>query len=136
MSARLHLRAESPDDLNPLSALVQDMAVKAQDIGWSGSGRRLVLLGNRYRWETAASDGGTRVRCALRFDFVDQVQRRNWPVAGDAVLAVLAITREAENALLIAFSGGLMLRLTIETLDVTLEDLSGPWGAIGVPRHT
>ncbi|MBS3961008.1 MAG: DUF2948 family protein, partial [Sandarakinorhabdus sp.] len=49
MSERIHLRAESPADLALLSALVQDMAVKADDIGWLRTGRRLAFVGNRYR---------------------------------------------------------------------------------------
>lgn len=137
MSERLHLRAESPEDLAPLSALLQDMAVRASDIGWSQQGRRLAFVGNRYRWEAQTADDGiqTRVRCALRFDFVDHVQRRDWPMATDTVMAMLAITLEPENELLIIFSGGPMLRLKAETIDITLEDLSGPWGTPSVPRH-
>ena len=131
----LRLRAESPDDLIPMSALVQDMAVKAGDIGFDRRGRRLAIIGNRYRWEPAGGGKGTRVRSALRFDHVETVQRRNWPPSADRVLAVLAITQDADGALVIAFSGGPMLRLTVEALDATLEDLSGPWGARNVPRH-
>lgn len=140
MSERIHLRAESPEDLALLSALVQDMAVKADDIGWLRTGRRLAFVGNRYRWEARSADGemqggGSRIRSALRFDFVDEVQRRNWPSAAGAVLAVLAITVDADSGILIAFSGGPMLRLKAEVLDVTLEDLSGAWKTRNVPRH-
>ncbi len=34
-----------------------------------------------------------------------------------------------------AFCGGSALRLAIETVDAVLEDVTGPWGAAGVPDH-
>jgi hypothetical protein len=37
--------------------------------------------------------------------------------------------------LLLAFGGGTALRLQVEAVDVTLEDMSGAWGAMAVPRH-
>ena len=168
MTELLLLRAEEPDDLILLSACVQDMAVKAGDIGWSPRARRLALIGNRFRWEDAARGPGkggsaTRIRSALRFDFVGSVQRRNWPAAPDTVLPLLAITfddatddQSAEDqagasstadgqppehtpatgvTLLLSFGGGAALRLQQEVLDATLEDLSGPWGATTIPDH-
>nr|WP_255696885.1 DUF2948 family protein [Sandaracinobacteroides sayramensis] len=150
------MRAEEPDDLILVSACVQDMAILAHDIAWQPRQQRLALIGNRFRWEDAArgpQKGGaaTRIRSALRFDYVKSVQRRNWPAAADAVLPLLSITfdggeadggeadggeAEAEEAaLLLSFGGGAALRLTQEVLDATLEDVSGPWGAAAIPDH-
>lgn len=136
MTELLLLRAEGPDDLPILSACVQDMAVKAGDVAWQARGRRLVMLGNRFRWEDAARRGGhvTRVRSLLRFDFVDGVKRRGWPDDPAAVLALLAVTFE-DDGLILSFGGGTALHLVQEVLDVTLEDVSGPWGASAVPDH-
>ncbi len=51
------------------------------------------------------------------------------------VLPLLAVTREDDGTLLLAFGGGTALRLHVEAVDATLEDLSGAWGALAVPRH-
>lgn len=142
----LLLRAEEPDDLILVSACVQDMTVIAGDIAWLPKQRRLALVGNRFRWENAArgpKKGGTatRVRSALRFDYVQSVQRRNWPLSPDAVLPLLSITFDdadgegEEAALLLSFGGGAAIRLTQEVLDITLEDASGAWGAAAIPDH-
>lgn len=148
MTELLLLRAETPDDLILVSACTQDMAVLAKDFAWQPRRQRLVLLGNRFRWEDAArgpKKGGsaTRVRSALRFDHVLAVQRRNWPTAADAVLPLLSITFDDEEkaagragvSLLLSFGGGAALRLRQDGLDATLEDLSGPWGAAAIPDH-
>lgn len=132
MGERLRLRAEDAADLPPLSALVQDMTVQPADISFDARARRLVLLGNRYRWE--APDSRSRIRTALRLDFVDRLQQRAMPADPHAVLALLAISM-AEDALLISFSGGTSLRAQVEVVDLTLEDISGPWGARATPRH-
>ena len=133
MTERLHLRAEDAGDIPALSALVQDMAIRAADIGRDATARRLLLVGNRYRWEAPTP---TRSRSALRFDHVEQVQRTGWPAAPDTVLALLAIVAEADGWLRLSFSGGAALRLHPEVIDVSLDDISGPWGASRRPRHT
>ena len=144
MTELLLLRAEEPDDLILLSACTQDMAILARDIVWQPKQRRLLLMGNRFRWENAAlgpRQGGstTRVRSVLRFDYVLSVQRRDWPAAADAVLPLLAITFEdgedGADELILSFGGGAALRLRQEVLDMTLEDVSGPWASSAIPDH-
>lgn len=132
MTELLLLRAEDAEDLKILSACVQDMALKPMDVAWVPRQRRLVLVGNRYRWEAKAP---TRIRSALRFEGVLRVERREWPEEGHAVLPLLAVTAEADGLLLLRFGGGTALRLHVEAVDITLEDLSGPWGAAAVPAH-
>jgi hypothetical protein len=128
----LLLRAEDGEDLKILSACVQDMAVKPADVAWAARQRQLVLVGNRYRWEAKAP---TRVRSALRFEAVLRVERREWPEEAHAVLPLLAVTAEGDDVVLLQFGGGTALRLHVEAIDATLEDLSGAWGAVAVPRH-
>ena len=132
MTELLLLRAEDADDLKILSACVQDMAVKPVDVAWEPARRRLVLMGNRYRWEAKTP---TRVRAALRFEGVLKVARREWPAEPHAVLPLLAVARDGADGLLLSFGGGTALRLQVEDIDATLEDVSGAWGAMAVPAH-
>ena len=131
MTELLRLRAETAEDLPALSALVQDMAILANDIAFDARRRRLSLMGNRYRWEAATP---TRVRTAVRVDHVQGLQHRAMPDDPRAVLALLAMAQEGEH-LVLTFAGGSMLRARIETLDVTMDDVAGPWGARAVPDH-
>ncbi len=135
----LHLRGESADDLPALSALLQDMALRAGDVSYDARRRRLSLVGNRYRHEDPARP--SRVRCGVTVAFADSARRRNWPADPDTVLALLSVTPDAaedapdDSAVLLSFAGGVSLRLSTECIDVTVDDLSGPWGASGRPDH-
>ncbi|MGL4542547.1 MAG: DUF2948 family protein [Polymorphobacter sp.] len=137
---RLLLLAQDAGELPLLSALVQDATVRPIDVAWDPRGHRLVLLIGRYRWE---QHDQSRIRTALRIDHVLRVERRAWPLppaaagAHDAthtVLALLAMTLDGD-CLTLDFSGGASLRLTLEVVDVTLEDLSAPWVARSQPSH-
>ncbi len=130
MAERLRLLAADEADLETVSALMQDAAVKTADIGYDRRARRLVLIANRYRWEAR---GKSRVRCALRIESLTAVRRRNWPAA-DTVLDLLAI-RWADGGIEIDFAGGAALRAEAECVDVELHDLTGPWGTKRTPRH-
>ena len=128
--ARLLLLANDAGEVPLISALTQDAVAHAADIVWEPRARRLILLVNRFRWE--AKDA-TRVRAALRLESVTRLQRRDWP-HGDAILALLAITAEA-NTLTLAFAGGATLRAETECVDLILEDMSAPWPALRQPHH-
>jgi hypothetical protein len=138
-SPALHLRAETPDDLPALSALLQDMALRAGDVAWDAGRRTLALVGNRFRHEDPRRP--SRVRCGVTVAFATAARRRNWPTDPDTVLALLAITPDAaddepdDSALLLSFAAGVSIRLAVECIDVTSDDLSAPFGAAAVPRH-
>ncbi len=131
MTERLRLLAADEADLETLSALMQDAAVKAGDVAYDAKARRLVLIANRYRWETRQP---SRARCALRLDSLTRLKRRGWP-SPDTVLDLLAL-RWADGGIELDFAGGAALRAEAECIDVELHDLSGPWGTRRTPRHT
>lgn len=131
MSERLHLIGHEADDIPVLSALLQDAAVRVDDIAFDAKARRFVLVANRYCWER---DVPTRTRSAVRVEGVMRAQRKEWPTDGNAVLELLAI-RADEAGLTLDFAGGPSVRLETECIDLVLEDLAGPWGARTMPRH-
>lgn len=140
--ALLRLRAEDAEDLQVISAALQDAVLKVGDLRWEAGARRFTVALNRFRWE-AGVKRAERVRTALQFGGVLEVKtRRVRRDAPDAVLSLLAVTFEAgdqaedpSGVVTLAFSGGADLRLGVEALDAVLADVSGPWPARGAPRH-
>ena len=141
MPALLKLAAEDEDDLKAISALVQDSVLRVGDLAWLPKSRRFACVLNRFRWETGRTGGrGERVRSGLHIDGVEKVQAlRIRQDAKDAVLSLLAMTYEAQadgkGVLTLSFSGGGVIRLDVETLDVHLNDLTGTWSARARPHH-
>jgi hypothetical protein len=128
---RLRLIGHEAEDVPVISALMQDAAVRVEDIAFDARARRFALIANRYCWE---KDVPARIRSALRIECVTRAQRKDWPAQRDAVLELLAIRRDGDGMVL-DFAGGASVRLETECVDLLLEDLSGPWGARVAPRH-
>ncbi|MBN9587451.1 MAG: DUF2948 family protein [Alphaproteobacteria bacterium] len=140
----LKLAAADAEDLEILSARLQDATAKLKNITWLPGRRRFAMVMNRYRWE---ADRDTRVLAGLHFDSVLKVQSQNIKLgAGEAVVSLLAIRFTGNNVqdgedkdpggvIELTFAGGGAIRLTVECIDAELADLTRPWAARGRPDH-
>jgi hypothetical protein len=139
--APLKLLADDIEDLNVISAALQDAVCTIGDIAFEAGARRLTLPVNRFRWESPAKrDAGERVRSALQFGGVLAVKARRLRLdAKQGVLALLAMGFEPGEApggaVTLTFAGGGELRLTVECIDAVLADLSTPWATPRRPAH-
>jgi Protein of unknown function (DUF2948) len=140
-AAPLKLLAHDAQDLQVISAALQDAVGKVGDIRYEPAARRLTLGLNRYRWEKGERTR-QRVRTALQFGDVHEVKaRRIRREARDAVLCLMAITFEPAGeedpggVVTLAFAGGGDLRLKVEAIEALLADLSSPWPTPRSPRH-
>jgi hypothetical protein len=138
----LKLIALDGDDIEVVSAHLQDAVVKAADIHWRPSERRVVVGLNRFDWESTvgASPEFRRRRAALRFERVSTCRCRNVAsVEKDKVLNLLAIAFESTDApsgvVTLLFSGGAALRLEVECLEAELADLGPTWVTECCPAH-
>lgn len=143
---RLKLVALDAEDLAVLSAHVQDAVVKVADLKWLPGERRFIVIMNRFVWEKAgargaeASQTGERRRAFLSFDRVEKAVatgiRRDAP---DGVLSLLAVTFATGEApagtVMLTFSGGGAVRLSVECIEARLGDVGGAWAARGRPAH-
>jgi len=136
---KLKLAAADAEDLQILSARLQDAVVKLKNVTWLPKKRRFAAVLNRLQWE----DGGkTRVRAGLHFDGVLKVQSHKVKLgAGEAVVSLLAVTftpnqgEDPGGMIEIVLAGGGAIRLTVECIDAELADMTGAWAARGMPDH-
>jgi hypothetical protein len=140
----LKLIALDADDMEVVSAHLQDSIVKAADIHWRPTERRVVVGLNRFDWEAASGQAPAyrRRRAALRFDRVSACKCRNLSATQkDQVLNLLAVEFERKGeedpagAVILTFSGGGALRLDVECLEVELADLGPSWITDCCPEH-
>jgi hypothetical protein len=138
----LRLVALDNDDIEVVSAHVQDACVRVGDILWRPGEKRVVVVINRFDWESAQSlePPYRRRRAALRFERVSALKARHVSCSEkDAVLNLLAVefksTDTPAGQVLLTFSGGAALRLEVECLEVELADLGPVWATPCCPAH-
>ena len=137
------LAAEDAEDLEIISARLQDAVARVKDLAWLPHAHRFAALFNRFKWEDVQRKrAGLRVRSGLVFENVMSAKSRNI-LYGDpeAVLSLLAIRFSARvpedpgGTIELVFSGGGTLRLEVECIEASLADVSGEWAARGQPSH-
>ncbi len=142
----LKLAAEDAEDLDVISARLQDAVTQIGDLVYLPKKKRFAALFNRFKWEDAAkasSDAGNlRVRSGLHFDRVMSVKahniRQGAPEAVISLLAVRFTPRGADDpagTIELTFAGGGAIRLDVECIDAELVDVSVDWAARGRPEH-
>jgi hypothetical protein len=141
MSRHVVLKAGDAEDLEVISARLQDAVGRLKDCVWLPKEHRFAMLVNRFCWEEPEGRG-TRVKAALRFDSVTRVQSRAIKRdAPDAVVSLLAITftpnggDDPGGVIELVLAGGGTFRLEVECVDAELADLTRPWAARGKPAH-
>jgi len=130
------------EDLEVISAHLQDAELKVADVHWRPNERRLVLALDRFDWLAAYSAQPEMRRCrsALRFERVLGCKCRHVkPTDKNTVLNLLAIEfLEADppaGAVILTFSGGATLRVEVECLEAELADIGPSWATTICPAH-
>jgi hypothetical protein len=160
MADKLKLRAEDQEDLQVISAVLQDALVAVGDMSFLKDERRFVLVANRFCWEDANSDaipedidpegdedvdpkdesetGYERVHCGLCFEAVTGVKVRGIDRHDTGrILELLALTTEDEGgpAVRLIFSGDAEILLRMERIEARMEDLDEHWPTAFRPKH-
>lgn len=139
----LKLLALDDEDLQVISAHVQDAVMKVGDLEFVAASRQFVVPMHRYAWEKEATEKKPqpeRRNSVLHFDRVLSAKlsgvSRDKP--GD-VLSLLAVTYAATDApagtVDLVFAGGGAIRLDVECIEARLVDLGGAWEASSRPAH-
>jgi len=136
------LAAEDAEDLEIISARLQDAVAHLKDLAWLPKSRRFAALFNRFKWEDKRKRADLRVRALLHFDDVLSVKSKGLKRgAPDAVVSLLAIRFTPKSAddpagtVELVFAGGGTIRLEVECLSAGLTDVGGEWAARGRPDH-
>ncbi|MCP5036363.1 MAG: DUF2948 family protein [Rhodobacteraceae bacterium] len=146
--APLGLMVVDADDLQVVSALVQDAVFAANEMRWQKAETRFALLLNRFRWEDmdAATRRGRpveRVQALLVVDDVLGVQSQGvTPGDKDIVLSLLSVEFEPREdgmgRVVLTLAGDGALAIEVEALNITLKDVTKPYVAPSrtAPHHS
>jgi hypothetical protein len=141
----LKLAALDTEDLEVLSAHLQDAVMRVGEVAYVPGQNRFAMVLNRFDWERASEGRGgkkryERRRSALRFDRVLGAQIQGIrQSARNAVLELLAIqfeaTDEPEGYVTLVFAGDAAIRLHVECIEAEMKDLGPVWRAKSKPEH-
>ncbi len=135
--APLRLIARDAEDLQVLSALVQDAVFPGSEMQFTKRDRRFAILLNRFRWEdapgaTARARDFERVQAVMLISDVLSVRSQGVPKGdADTVLSVLSVTfepgEEGAGEVMITLAGDGAIALQVEALEVMLKDVTRPY---------
>ncbi|MGL5361414.1 MAG: DUF2948 family protein [Bosea sp. (in: a-proteobacteria)] len=137
----LKLIALDGDDLNVISAHLQDAILRAGDIAFRPNEKRFVLAVRRYDWEGAQVGHKRRRLAALHFERVTAVQSAKLdPRASETIHNLLAVTFSGTESpageVTLHFSEGAAIRLTVECIEAQMKDLGPMWETQNQPDHS
>ena len=115
--------AQSPDDLQIISAICAESKVKISDIKYLPSTKIFLLSVLRIDKET---DSSKPINSVIKFEFIESSKSKNINQSNlDLTLELLAIDifKKKENfEIVLLFSKNRIITLSTEVIDVTLED--------------
>ena len=115
--------AQSPDDLQIISAVCAESKVKISDIKYLPSTKIFLLSVLRIDKET---DSGKPINSVIKFEFIESSKSKNIKQSNaDLTLELFAIDifKKKENfEIVLLFSKNGIITLSTEAIDVTLED--------------
>ena len=139
----LKLIGKNQKDLKIISAYTQDSIVSVKDITFLKKNRIFIMIMNRFMWEDIEKGvfrENKRIRCAVKFEEVIKVKSQNINQKNkNKILECLAIkynlTINEIHKINVFFSGGGIITITSEAIDVALNDLGKPWNVKHMPLH-
>lgn len=140
----LKLVALDEEDLQIVSAHLQDAVTKASDLVFQPREGRFAMEMNRFAWEAKRGlfgRGGERRRCIVHFDRVRGVKRAGMdPARTDEVLSLLAVrfvpSEAPAGTIELVFSGDVAIRLDVECVEARLTDTGAAWDTPSRPAHS
>ena len=139
--SQLKLIALDLEDLQIISAHLQDAIVRVDEMAYVAGENRFAAILRRFDWTNAQNGIYQRRQSALRFEKVRSAQYKNISpgVSQATPLELLAIdyepTDEVGGTITLVFSGDAGIRLEADCIEAELRDLGPVWKTNARPEH-
>ena len=139
----LKLLGKNEEDVKTISAYLQDSIVSVKNIIFLKKNRTFIMLVNRFMWEDVEKGvfrKNKRIKSVVKFEEVNKVRSQNIDQEKKSnLLELLAIKCNLDinetYKINIFFSGGGIITIISESLDIILDDIGEPWNVMRAPRH-
>ncbi len=139
----LKLICKNQEDFKVISAYSQDSIVAVKDIIFLEKNRIFVMVVNRFMWEDVEKGlhrRNKRIKCAVRFEGILKVKskkinqkNRNKRLECLAIKCNEILGKNYEINFF--FSGGGVITLISEFIEVVMHDLGASWNVKHFPKH-
>ena len=142
-TTNLKLLATSEKDLRVIAAHLQDSIVIPKDTANLKKNRIFLIQLNRFMWEDVEKGvfrKNKRIRTVLKFDNVIDVISKNINIENnkhflDFLTIESNVLPDKNYEIKLIFSEDSVIKLTVEVIDVTLDDQGTPWESKTAPKH-
>jgi hypothetical protein len=135
MTNLLKLRAADAEDLQVISAVLQDSIAPVCDMAFQTDTKNFVMVVQRLRREAGEAGAAERICSAVTVTGIAAVKTHGIDLQqGDRMLDLLALMMEPQGITLV-FAGNAKIRLEAGAWGLTLEDFGEPWPALCNPCH-
>ena len=136
-TSALKLHAQSSDDIEMLSALLQDALIAGADMVFDKAENTFMLVANRYCWELQDAGQQMRCMCGVKFGTIGAVRTRGMTADKTQFYNLLAIEydKTAQHIVLV-FSGGGGIQLEVSSIMIIVRDLAEPHPSFARPDHS
>lgn len=150
----LRLHACDQQDLQVVSAMLQDSLVTLSDMVYWAEEKRFAILFNRFCWETHCSAAktskenpgqhihgqhihGQRIHTGCIFNDIEHVQQQGLDESSPSqILNLLAVEwHEDKKAIHLIFSNNMAVKLSTPKVNCYLKDLGDSWPTCWQPQH-
>lgn len=137
----LRLSALDGDDLQVLSACLQDALVPIAGMTYEEDKGHFYLMMNRFCWEchpevVEGDEVHQRVHCGIHLDHVKRVKHKGFdPNHEDGFMNLLTIHNKKKGCVNLVFSGGGEVELDVDKLKCLIQDLDEPYPTKNKPSH-
>ncbi len=138
----LRMTAEDEDDLEVLSACLQDALIPLSGMEYDIEKGHFHLIANRFCWECDPEvlEGNSyyvRVAAGLSFHHVKDVQKKGIDSENKTELVnLLTIHNRDGGCIHLIFSGGSEIKLSVDKLSCHLKDVDEPYPTPNRPSHS
>ena len=139
----LKIICQNQEDLKVISAYSQDSIVATKDMIFLKKNRIFIMIINRFMWEDVEKGiyrQNKRIRCAIKFEGILKVKSKKINQKNrNKCLECLAIKCNEilgkNYEIIFFFSGGGIITLIAEFIEVLMRDLGVSWNVKHFPKH-
>ena len=135
MSGLLKLKAKDAEDVQVISAVLQDAIAPVCDMIYDAEGENFIMVVHRLRRAAETKEGRERICCAVNISGVEGAQMQGIDLTQRGqILDLLAVMTDEKMAIFI-FAGDAKIRLQFGEWTMLVEDFGEPWPAQCDPCH-